>query len=144
MHRWGGFNEELLMLLVTMLQYGLFSSKVAFAGCGLAFWFVLLFFCNYWNLYYLSSNNYFRRCWETIRRTSFLGLGEAEGAQLFLESMTVCFQFHKNIFVLLKFGLIYCCCVIHNIVAFGTFGVNKVSLLAGVFDCKTIMQQFYT
>lgn len=39
-----GFNEELLMLLVTMLQYGLFSSKAAFAGCGLAFWFVLPFF----------------------------------------------------------------------------------------------------
>lgn len=32
-----GFSEAFLMLLVTVLQYGLFSSKVAFAGCGLAF-----------------------------------------------------------------------------------------------------------
>lgn len=36
-----GFNEALIF--VTVLQYAMFSSKVAFSGCGLVFWFVLLF-----------------------------------------------------------------------------------------------------
>lgn len=119
-----GFNEALIF--VTVLQYAMFSSKSGFFRLWFGFLVCFAFcICNYWNFYYLSSNNYFRRCWETIGRTSFQGLAGAEGAQLFLKSMTVCFQFPRDTFVLLKFGLIYCCCVIHNVVAFRTLLLKR-------------------